>query len=101
MRSDSGGWSPRVKAIHRASGDVTTAGVGGVSDKWAVPPGGASTLRSYPVALGGVYGLLAGGGAGAHAVYVLTVAGVAMMRGRSPHSAQRVATTTTVAGVGE
>lgn len=65
---------------------------------------GASALRSYPVALGGLYGLLAGGGAGAHAVYVLTVGGVAMMRGRAPPSAQGVATTTTtatVAGVGE
>lgn len=60
-------------------------------------------LASYPVALGGVYGLLAGGGAGAHAIYVLTVAGVAVMRG-SPvtSSAQRVASTATiVTGVGE
>lgn len=102
VRSDSGGWSPRVKAIRTAGGDVTRAGVEGVlvtSGQW--PPGGASTLRSYPVALGGVYGLLAGGGAGAHAVYVLTVGGVAVVRRRPPHFAQGLATTTAVAGVGE
>lgn len=103
MRASAGGVSAlrqrQVVAIRRAGGDVTRAGVGGVSDKWAVPP---STLRSYPVALDGVYGLLAGGGAGAHSVYVLTVGGVAMMRGRPHHSAQGVATaTTTVARVGE
>lgn len=92
-----------MKAIRRAGGgDVTRAGVGGLVSSGQCPPGGASTLRSYPVALGGVYGLLAGGGAGAHAVYVLTVGGVAMMRGRHPHSAQGfTATATAVAGVGE
>ncbi|KAF3840031.1 hypothetical protein F7725_018748 [Dissostichus mawsoni] len=56
-------------------------------------------LASYPVALDGVYGLLAGGGAGAHAVYVLTVGGVAVMRGLPvAPSAQRVPSSTTVAG---
>lgn len=65
------------------------------------PTEGASTLRSYPVALGGLYGLLAGGGAGAHAVYVLTVGGVAVVRRRHPRFAQGVATATAVAGVGE
>ncbi|KAG7265785.1 hypothetical protein CRUP_006447 [Coryphaenoides rupestris] len=42
--------------------------VGGGGGGFWGPPG-----PSYPVALGGLYGLLAGGGAGAHAVQVLTV----------------------------
>lgn len=83
----------RDQSRSRGRGGLVTSG------QW--PPGGASTLRSYPVALGGVYGLLAGGGAGAHAVYVLTVGGVAVVWRCRPHFAQGVATTTAVAGVGE
>lgn len=59
-------------------------------------------LASYPIALDGLYGLLAGGGAGAHAVYVLTVCGVAMVWGCTvASSAQGIPSTNTVAGVGE
>lgn len=59
-------------------------------------------LASYPVALCGLYGLLAGGRAGAHAVYVLTVTGMAMVRGCTvAPAAQGIPSTNTIARVRE